>query len=436
MKAIFDAARATARTVDANGFMHVKGCPITSAGVFDYARSEVDLPGDPNELVKVSRPLATVIDPAFLASCQNMPIVYLHTYVEGVLQDSSQDFSDDAQGMDPDKKGVVGVMTNVYFDEASGWVVADLTFYSRSLIRQLMSGVETELSLGYTSKIQTADEGDEVAAYQVTMCCNHLAVVDKARVHGARVLDSAAPSSLSEDCAMKKKMLDGAAVDKLRELLLPALTQFLSESAAAEPAAAEPATAEPGAVVATDPATDPAAGDVPAEGESEAAEVAEVTEAGEPAIVAEDDDADVSALIKQLIAALSPAAEVGDGEEDQKCGDDMIEGVEGLDAEADTEEAPVMTMDAMFVAIAERDKLADRLSRVVGVFDHATMTLDKVAAYGVKKLGLTHKIGDSQVVLLGAYLSGVEAANAKTITVKAADSAVETEIDAYLAGKK
>jgi hypothetical protein len=432
MKAIFDAARASARTIDANGFMHVKGCPITSAGVFDYARSEVGLQGDPNELVKVDRPLSVITDPEFLASCQNMPIVYLHTFVEGVIQDSTD--QDDAQGMDPDKKGVVGVMTNVTFDEASGWVIADLTFYSRALIRQLVAGVATELSLGYTSKLVELLDG-EIAARIASMCCNHLAVVDKARVHGARVLDSAAPSSLSEDFAMKKKMLDGAAVDKLRELLLPALQQFLSESAGAEVAEA-----------ATDPAADPAAAEVAAEPgaatEAAAAEdVQAVEQAGEPEIVAEDgDDADVSALIKQLIAALAPAAEVGDeeqrcgDEEEQRCGDDAIEpSVEGLaDEEAGKE---VLTMDSMFVAIAERDKLANRLSRVVGVFDHSTMSLDKVTAYGVKKLGLTHKMGDALPVL-SAYLSGVEAANAKTITVKAADSAVETEIDAYLAGKK
>lgn len=426
---IFDAAAGgeSKRRVDENGYLRIDGCPITSPGVFDYARSEAQLEGDPNELVKVSRPAETVTSQAFLDSCQNIPLIDDHTYLEGLTVDGA----DEPDGVDPSKKGVCGILTNVRWDEATGWVIGDIVVYSRAMIRQIMAGKKTELSLGFTC-VFTPVDGEAHAAIQTDMAGNHLARVDRARVAGARILDSAFPNPSNEDESMavkakKAKALDGAAVEKLREILLPALQQFLSEAAPAE---------GEGEVPPAEGEAPPAEGEVPpgeGEGEGEAP----------PAEVKDDEDGGITALLQQLLAALAPPAEGGDeaeGEEAEAGDEAEGEEAEGKEKPMGDEEAtakPGVTMDSMFKAVAERDKLYARVSKVTGAFDHAAMSTASVAAYGVKKLGVKCKAGDAAVAL-SAYLDGVEAQaskNVKTTTAKVGDAASSTELDAYLSGK-
>lgn len=438
-KLAFDAAAGgeSKRRIDENGYLRVEGCPITSAGVFDYARSEVGLDGDPNELVKVSRPLSAITSSEFLGSCQSLPIVNDHTYLEGLTSDGAEE----ADGVDPSKKGVCGTLSNVRYNEDTGWVVGDIVVYSRALIRQIMSGKKTELSLGYTCVFTPTEEGD-CAATQTGMSGNHLALVDRARVPGARILDSAFPNPSNQDEQMKKKApakapakakaMDGAAVEKLRELLLPALQKFLSEESS-EPEQQEEMTPEvkaEGEEVAPEPEVKP-------EGD-EGEEVAPEPE-GEGAEEGAESDGDIVALLQQLLAALQPAAEAGDEEAEEAIGDEEAEekqlGDEGLEDNAEAK--PGVTMDSMFKAVAERDALYARVSKVTGAFDHAAMSTGAVAAYGVKKLGIKCKAGDSAVAL-GAYLSGVEA-SAKTVKstpAKVGDAAASAELDAYLNGSK
>ncbi|MNZ83274.1 hypothetical protein D3C78_1019970 [compost metagenome] len=90
------------------------------------------------------------------------------------------------------------------------------------------------------------------------------------------------------------------------------------------------------------------------------------------------------------------------------------------------------------MAVAERDKIYGRVSKVVGAFDHAAMTAEKVAQYGVKKLGLKCVAGQ-EMIALDAYLAGAEAQAAKaTKSVNKVGDGMpsSTELDAYLAGKK
>lgn len=440
MRIIFDAsASPSSRRLDDNGFLHVSACPITSFGVFDYARSEAELPGDPNEIVKVLRAKEVISSAEFIASCQNLPIVNNHTYIEGVTVDAEPGEED---GMDPDKKGVNGAMTNVRFDEESGWVVADLVFYSRTMIRLILSNKKVELSLGYTCKFVPL-EGQAEAAEQTDMSGNHLALVDRARVPGARVLDSAFPDASLEGNEMpkpvvvKKKTMDADALSALREALLPALTAFLEGQGGAEPAA------EPAADPAVDPAADPAVELSPEEkAAKEAAEAAAAAEANVDPEVTGDEGEETDAvcdLIQQLIAALNGgAAEPAVGDEkldtdpvEKKLGDE--DGEEQIAAAPDKKG---VTMDAMFAAVAKRDELYKRVSRVVGAFDCAAMSHDKVAKYGVKKLGIKCADGH-EVTALDAYLLATDKAAETAAKPKIVGDSMpsSSELDAYLAGK-
>lgn len=440
MRIIFDAsASPSSRRLDNNGFLHVSACPITSFGVFDYARAEAELPGDPNEIVKVLRAKEVISSAKFIASCQNLPIVNNHTYIEGVTVDAEPGEED---GMDPDKKGVNGAMTNVRFDEASGWVVADLVFYSRTMIRLILSNKKVELSLGYTCKFVPL-EGQAEAAEQTDMSGNHLALVDRARVPGARVLDSAFPDASLEGNEMpkpvvvKKKTMDADALSALREALLPALTAFLESQGGGEPAA------DPAVDPAVDP-VDPAVELSPEEqAAKKAAEEAAAAEANvDPELTGDEGEeaGAVSALIKQLIDVLSGGAtDPAVGDEGNLDTDPAKKPTGDEDGEEQIAAAPDkkgVTMDAMFAAVAKRDELYKRVSRVVGAFDCAAMSHDKVAKYGVKKLGIKCADGH-EVTALDAYLLATDKAAETAAKPKIVGDSMpsSSELDAYLAGK-
>jgi len=439
MRIIFDAsASPSSRRLDDNGFLHVSACPITSFGVFDYARAEAELPGDPNELVKVLRAKEVISSAEFIASCQNLPIVNNHTYIEGVTVDAEPGEED---GMDPDKKGVNGAMTNVRFDEESGWVVADLVFYSRTMIRLILSNKKVELSLGYTCKFVPL-EGQAEAAEQTDMSGNHLALVDRARVPGARVLDSAFPDASLEGNEMPKpvvvkKTMDADALSALREALLPALTAFLEGQGGGESAT------DPAADPAVDPAADPAVELSPEEqAAKKAAEEAAAAEANvdpEPTGDEGEEAGAVVGLIQQLIAALKGgAADPAVGDEGNLDTDPVDKPTGDEDGEEQIAAKPKegVTMDAMFAAVAKRDELYKRVSRVVGAFDCAAMSHDKVAKYGVKKLGIKCADGH-EVTALDAYLLATDKAAETAAKPKIVGDSMpsSTELDAYLAGK-
>lgn len=64
-----------------------------------------------------------------------------------------------------------------------------------------------------------------------------------------------------------------------------------------------------------------------------------------------------------------------------------------------------MDTKSLLAEISKRDVLANELSHHIGVFDHAEKTLDEVAAYGVKKLGLSCPKGGEHLLLTG-FLAG------------------------------
>lgn len=450
MRIIFDAAAVgeSHRRLDDNGFLHVTACPITSFGTFDYARSEAELPGDPNEIVKVLRAKEVITSAEFIASCQKLPIVDDHTYIEGVTVDG--ELGEDDAGMDPDKKGVCGIMSDFRFDEASGWCVADLVFYSRSMIRMILADKKVELSLGYTCKFIPL-EGQEQAAEQVNMSGNHLALVGRARVPGARVLDSAFthPSENDDMTAKEKAALAAkkakalktgdAAIDALREALLPALQAYLETAGGGE--VTEPTPEEAAAAAAS---AEEQAGAETAVNPEDKVEGEEVADEADP----------ITALLQQLVAALSGTAATGDEEtsEEKKAGDEETDngevkadvkatGDEEGEEQVAAKEKGAVTMDAMFAAVAKRDALYGRVSRLVGTFDHAAMSHDKVAKYGVKKLGIKCADGH-EIAALDAYLLASDKHAASVVTTQAKTKTVgdsmpsSDELDAFLAGKK
>lgn len=126
----------------------------------------------------------------------------------------------------------------------------------------------------------------------------------------------------------------------------------------------------------------------------------------------------------QEIAAPAPATEPAtDTDEEVKTKDE------------DEEVKVVATEDsfkAVLQAIGKRDALAKAMTPLVGVFDHAEMTLRDVAAYGCKKLGLEVAKGSEEAALRG-YIAAIAKAPSASVTLRpVADSAVD-EVPAFLA---
>lgn len=456
---------------------------MSSYGILKYSAAQVGLPGDPNRIVNVYRPEEEVKDPDYIESLKNIPLIIDHEMLSG---------ADDSDGTAPEEKGLDGVLTgNVYYD--APWTRGDVKVYTRRAQKVINDKTRADLSLGYGCEFEhTAGifQGEPYEVVQRKMRGNHLALVKAGRVPGARVLDGLVFDHLdfnlvnTGDSDMKfrnQKTVDNA-VEQLKALL-PALQQFLNEEAT-EPAhqdnggAAEGAnpegTAAPvdagagataeGATGETGEGSTGAA--ATAEGEQTAATASPASPQGEGA--GEGSGAELQALVSEVEGVLSKLKALigGNGQSEngqQEGAQDTIKGLATQSSErgaapcADTgapagnpkaspgpaagvhAEAGDAALSVFYADLAAKAGLYDRVSKVVGAFDHAAMDARKVAVYGVKKLGI--KCADGQeMTALTAYLDGREKAEKDVlgrVQSRAQDAAAPqtaTEVSAWIKG--
>lgn len=532
----------SARLVDANGYMTVKDCPIAREGIFEYSAAQVGLPGDPNRIVNVYRPAYAVQDQNYLNSIRSIPLIDDH-----YLLDGSED-GNSTGGEAPEEVGIDGIVTDsVKFKNP--WVVGDLKIFSRKMKKALDDG-KAELSLGYSCDFKPANGRFQGQAYEMiqdNMFANHLALVDSARVAGARVLDCKLSLRINDSKdgkagksifnvieavgmakqtkpvsnATNKRQTRDNAVQELQNLI-PALKQFLSEEAQ-EPAhqdaeqvqnTAEGAQSQEAAQQKTAPVeqteqaqTEPVQSQQQEGGdnsqliatiESILAKLKGGAQQGQPsepeptAVNTTEESGEVAAEEPQESETQEP--QEGDNMNPEEKTEDAVEGLQenettkheiGADegefapdadmkAEDDFEEeanddeetqaadeepkfsgcngkAPegpkagknTMAGDAAIRAAyadaAKKQKLYDRLSNVVGAFDHSLMTCGDMEKYGCKKVGLS-TVTKGHGIALDAYLMGVEKQTAKKTQIaqrrQAGDAAVSGGMAAYLKGTK
>jgi hypothetical protein len=460
---------ATNRERDENGYLTIKGCPISSFGIFPYSAGQLGLDGDPNQIINVYRPESAVSDPEALESFKNMPFINEHTYLSGIPGDEN--------AVAPEEKGVDGIITsNVYYDVP--WMRGDLVIYSRKMQEELESG-KKDLSLGYKCQFEHAPgtfDGQPYEFVQTKMRGNHIALVGEGRVPGARVLDGLCFDHLSfnevpsENGANMKRVKVGKAADSAVEklkALLPELAQWLSEEST------EPAHQDGSGAVEGGEGNMAATANPASEGGTTNAEPTEGSS-----------DGDLAALIAKVESALAElkqaanggnAGEVGaDGEssmdneeiteqpkgaDDAEMSEDAVEGLQSGETQPITEDSEGATevvkasagptsgknasasdaaISRFYHDLARKTSLYDRVSKVVGTFDHSAMDSRSVAVYGVKKLGIKCKAGEEFAALDG-YLTGFEKAQVvkvQKLQEKKAQDAKGTEVDAYLASLK
>ena len=167
------------RVVDENGFITYFDIPISSEGVYDYAGFQIADNLPPKEVFKVYRPASEVCKKSFVDSLQEMPLVDDHTMI--------------GEGFTPvDKKNAAGVMFNV---RAKGdHLLCDMKIWGEKMKQKIRMG-KRELSLGYIGYFRKQEGRFKGKPYQFVMfglSCNHVALVDDARMgHACRLVDNA-----------------------------------------------------------------------------------------------------------------------------------------------------------------------------------------------------------------------------------------------------
>lgn len=170
--------RITSREYTDEGFLRVPG-HVARTGIQDYLARELELPGDPNRIVKVYRPPEEVFNVDSLATYSGADVTLNHP--KGLVN------------ADNYKVTSVGVVRSSG-SKSDDFVQCDLIIKDAAAIKAVNSG-KCELSAGYTAVYDETPgitpEGEPYDYVQREIRINHVAIVDRARAGAnARVFDN------------------------------------------------------------------------------------------------------------------------------------------------------------------------------------------------------------------------------------------------------
>ena len=163
---------ATSREYDINGYVEIKGNPISKVGIFPYLGSSIGA-DDPDKVYMVYRPEEELSSPETIQSLKLNPWI-----------DDHEMLGDSGEGLTPaEEKGIQGVTgEDVYYED--GYLKANLKLYSESQADLIESG-KKELSWGYRCEYDFTSgvfDGDKYDVIQRSIRGNHLASVDEGRM--------------------------------------------------------------------------------------------------------------------------------------------------------------------------------------------------------------------------------------------------------------
>lgn len=408
----------TKRTYDNNGWLEVTDNPISKVGVFDYLGAEIGAP-EPDKIYRVLRPPEELASEATINSFKLTPFIIEHEMLG-------------KHATPAEKKGIQGVIgENVYFDPP--YLRANIKIFSDVALSNIDSG-KIDLSPGYRSKYEFTSgiyEGQHYDAIQRHLRGNHLALVDEGRTgpdvavqdHLVITIDTKELIRMNEEENKEKQTADEGAftaeqVTALKSIIAeviaqtkPSTDENMEEEKKSTDADPEEEQKAEEAVAAAEVAAEEATTGTP-----EAVEAAEV--AIETAVEAIEeakehlDQATTDSLNRRLKRL--------------KNGIGTMDEIASLKRKIKRLEASKPTMDTgvLLKQIGERDSLAHKLTPFLGVFDHAAMTKQQVAEYGVDKLGIQCGKGN-EAIALDAWMQGrVPDSQKATMTM---DSAVSNK---------
>ena len=358
---IAEAAEANAsamdrREYDTNGWFEVKDNPLSKIGIFQYSGGSISPECEQDKIYNVYRPAEELSTEECINSFKLLPWIDNHVML------GSED-----EGLTPaESKGIQGVIgEDVYFD--GEYLKGNIKVFSEAMSSLIANG-KKELSCGYRCRYEYAPGTYDGVAYdyvQREIRGNHLALVENGRMGpDVAVLDHFTFTVDNKELFNMAEEIKESGSEK-PDMTLEEVHKFLEEVM------------------------------------PKLAKIQELTgqsfgSAGEEAVADEDETKSDGDMEKP------------DGEAEDEEG--MEYGVGGQKKEEKEGERGA-GMDAAAIAlsverkIAEKAKLYDKLSKHIGAFDHSEMSLDKMAKYGLNKLGVEAP-KESRVTFLNAYLQG------------------------------
>ncbi|MDI7238166.1 DUF2213 domain-containing protein [Providencia huaxiensis] len=389
----------TKRTYDNNGWLEVKDNPISKVGVFDYLGAEIGAPV-PDKIYRVLRPPEELASEATINSFKLTPFIIEHEMLG-------------KHATPAEKKGIQGVIgENVYFDPP--YLRANIKIFSDVALSNIDSG-KIDLSPGYRSKYEFTSgiyEGQHYDVIQRHLRGNHLALVDEGRTgpdvavqdHLVITIDTKELIRMNEEENKEKQTTDEGAFTAEQ---VTALKSIIAEVIAQN----KPSTDE-------NPEEEKKSTDADPEEEQKAEEAVAAAEvAAEEATTGTPEAVEAAEVaIETAVEAIEEAKEHLDQATTDslnrrikrlKNGIGTMDEIASLKRKIKRLEASKPTMDTglLLKQIGERDSLAHKLTPFIGVFDHATMTKQQVAEYGVDKLGIQCGKGN-EAIALDAWMQG------------------------------
>ncbi|MGB5115732.1 MAG: DUF2213 domain-containing protein [Providencia rettgeri] len=389
----------TKRTYDNNGWLEVKDNPISKVGVFDYLGAEIGAP-IPDKIYRVLRPPEELASEETINSFKLTPFIIEHEMLGKYATPA-------------EKKGIQGVIgENVYFDPP--YLRANIKIFSDVALSNIDSG-KIDLSPGYRSKYEFTSgiyEGQHYDVIQRHLRGNHLALVDEGRTgpdvavqdHLVITIDTKELIRMNEEENKEKQTTDEGAFTAEQ---VTALKSIIAEVIAQN----KPSTDE-------NPEEEKKSTDADPEEEQKAEEAVAAAEvAAEEATTGTPEAVEAAEVaIETAVEAIEEAKEHLDQATTDslnrrikrlKNGIGTMDEIASLKRKIKRLEASKPTMDTglLLKQIGERDSLAHKLTPFIGVFDHATMTKQQVAEYGVDKLGIQCGKGN-EAIALDAWMQG------------------------------
>ena len=342
------------REYDTNGWFEVKDNPLSKVGVYPYLGRSIDPEAQPDKLFNVYRPAEELATEECIESFKLLPWIDNHVMLGA-----------EEEGLTPaEQKSVQGVIgQEVMFDGET--LRGNIKCFSEAMSNLIANG-KKELSCGYRciyEKVTGMFNGQTYDYVQRNIRGNHLALVENGRMgpevavldHLVFTVDHKEFTHMADE---KKDYEEGGAshADALN-----AATKCLAEIM---------------------PMIDKLKALVGGDADSETVE--------------DDDDED---------AGMDRSAK--DGEEGEKKDAKDKDDEDDKDKDGKKGEG----MDAAQIArqvernIAAKGRLYTALSPHIGAFDHAEMSLAKMAKYGCKQLGLDAP-KDNRLTFLQAFLQG------------------------------
>ncbi|RIQ76130.1 DUF2213 domain-containing protein [Bordetella avium] len=405
------------RQTDINGFLLVRDNPITKVGVFPYLGREIGA-SDPDRIYQVYRPQEELEKPETIASANLVPWIDEHEFLG-------------KDGTPAEKKGVQGTTGETARFEYP-YLRNSIKVYSE-FMKDLIDRGKVELSPSYRCRYEFTEgtfDGKRYHAIQRDLRFNHLATVKEGRTGPDLAVQDCL--TITYDSAEFINMeLTPENIQQIRELIVQALAEKAPAGSDDDPEAdptKKPEYETPDAVT---PEAQSAA-------EQTAASAEQATQA---VAAAQEAVTEAQAAVEEVQAAAEEvqAAPTADSIAKLRSAQARLAGIQTKHAKAAADAAtavikraqakpaaPVTSADAIVKQIAERDKLAQRVTPHIGVFDHSSMaSAQEVATYAAKKLGLS-VTSDSALHVLNGYLQGAKPDSEKRVSDSKTGSATNT----------